>query len=82
MKNWQLQEAKAHFSELVQSAVKEGPQGVTLRGEPTVVVIAQKDYEKLSKRKPSFVDFMRQSPLVGVKLELSRNKTSSRDVEL
>ena len=33
---WQLQEAKAKFSELVQKAIDDGPQTVTRRGQPAV----------------------------------------------
>jgi hypothetical protein len=33
---WQLQTAKAKFSELVQMATEEGPQTVTRRGTPAV----------------------------------------------
>lgn len=82
MKSWQLQKAKAHFSELVQSAIKHGPQGVTLRGKPTAVVMAQKDYENLKKNKISLVKFLRQSPLAEINLSFDRNKTLSRDVKL
>jgi prevent-host-death family protein len=39
-KTWPLQEAKAKFSELVRKAQTEGPQTVTVHGEPTVVVTA------------------------------------------
>ncbi len=39
-KTWPLQEAKAKFSELVRRAHTEGPQTVTLHGEPSVVVSA------------------------------------------
>ena len=34
---WQLQEAKAKFSELVQKAIDDGPQTVTRRGQPVAV---------------------------------------------
>jgi prevent-host-death family protein len=37
---WPLQEAKAKFSELVRRAQREGPQTVTLHGEPAVVITA------------------------------------------
>jgi prevent-host-death family protein len=37
---WQLQEAKARFSELVRRAQTEGPQTVTVHGEAAVVVTA------------------------------------------
>jgi antitoxin Phd len=37
-KTWALQEAKAKFSELVRRAQTEGPQTVTVHGEPAVVI--------------------------------------------
>lgn len=37
---WSLQEAKAKFSEVVRRAKSEGPQTVTLHGEPVVTIAA------------------------------------------
>ena len=82
MKSWQLQEAKSHFSELVKEAVIQGPQQITLRGEPAVVILSKKEYDKLTKPKPSFVEFMRQSPLVGVKIRITRNRSKTRKIDL
>ena len=82
MKQWQLQEAKARLSELVRSATKDGPQEITVRGKPEVVVISASEYERLKKRKPRFVEFMRSSPLNGVELDLTRNKSPMREAGL
>lgn len=82
MKSWQLQEAKSHFSELVKEAVIRGPQQITLRGEPAVVILSKIEYDKLTKPKPSFVEFMRQSPLVGANLRITRHRSKSRKVDL
>lgn len=82
MSTWQLQEAKAHLSAVVKKALTQGPQDITLRGEPAVVVISKADLDKLKKPKLSFVQFMRSSPLAGVKLDLQRNKSFNRKVEL
>lgn len=84
MNQWQLQEAKAHLSQVVRSAVTDGPQEITLRGEAVVIVIAKKDYEKLLDDKPNLVEFLRNSPLAGagVDLKLKRDKTPSRDIDL
>jgi len=49
--NWHLQDAKNNFSKLVQRARTEGPQTVTVRGEPAVVVLSTEDYEKLAGKK-------------------------------
>ena len=34
LRQWKLQDAKNHFSEVVESAMKDGPQEVTKHGEP------------------------------------------------
>ena len=53
---WQLQEAKARLSEVVRRAVDEGPQHVSVRGEPAVVVLSEKEYRQLTSKRPSIVD--------------------------
>ncbi len=53
---WQLQEAKARLSEVVRRAVDEGPQHVSVRGEPVVVVLSEKEYRQLTSKRPSIVD--------------------------
>jgi prevent-host-death family protein len=54
--NWQLQDAKARFSEVVKRAREQGPQHVSVRGEPAVVVISEEEFAKLASPGPSVVD--------------------------
>jgi prevent-host-death family protein len=79
---WQLQEAKARLSELIKKASKEGPQEITIHGEPTAVVISSREYERLKHPKGSFVEFMRRSPLYGLELDLRREQTLTRKSEV
>lgn len=81
MKTWQLQDAKAHLSELVKKASSGQPQEITLRGKPAVVVLSAQQYEKL-KPQQSLVKFLRQSPLVGIDLKIKRDQSEMRDIEL
>ena len=82
MNTWQIQDAKAHFCELVKKATNQGPQSVTVRGKPTVVVISQAELTKLqSKPKPSLVEFLHNSPLYGAKLKIERDKSLCRKNE-
>ena len=81
-KNWQLQEAKNRFSELVEKAITLGPQTVTKRGVKTVVVLSFDEYQKLTSPKADLVDFFKSSPLHGVELDLERDKDLPREVEL
>ena len=82
MGKWQLQEAKARLSEVIKRAAKEGPQKITVHGEPTAVVISNEEYERLKHPKESFVKFMRSSPLYGLELNLRREQTLTRDVKV
>lgn len=49
-RKWQLQEAKARFSEVVDRALEEGPQVVTRRGAEAAVVVAIGTWRELEKR--------------------------------
>ncbi len=82
MGRWQLQEAKARLSEVIKRAAKEGPQKITVHGDPTAVVISNREYERLKHPKGSFVKFMRSSPLYGLELNLRRQQSLSRDAEV
>jgi len=53
---WQLQDAKARFSELVKRAREQGPQHVSVRGEPAVVVVSEQEFARLTPPRPSIVD--------------------------
>lgn len=79
---WQLQNAKNRFSEVVNKACREGPQTVTRRGHPTVVVVSVEDYRRLRNRPSDLVDFLQRSPLKGVDLDLESKRDLPRKVEL
>ncbi len=69
---WQLQQAKAKFSELVQKAIDEGPQTVTRHGKPAVVVLSAEQFELMKKRQISLKDLLAMVPLD--ELDLERDK--------
>ncbi|MFV9691451.1 MAG: type II toxin-antitoxin system Phd/YefM family antitoxin [Desulfobacteria bacterium] len=79
---WQLQEAKNKFSNLVEKAQHDGPQFVTKHGKESVVILAIEDYQKLSRPKSDLLSFFKNSPLYGINLDLARDKSPSRDIEL
>jgi antitoxin Phd len=51
MTKWQLQEAKARFSELIDDTLEKGPQVVTRRGIDTAVVVSIDEWRKLKDEK-------------------------------
>ena len=80
--SWQLQEAKNHFSEVVEKALQDVPQFVTRRGVEAVVVLSVERYRQLTKPRGKLVEFFRSSPLCGIDLSIERGKEPSREVEL
>jgi prevent-host-death family protein len=77
---WQLQEAKAKFSELVQKAIDEGPQTVTRHGKPAVVVLAAEQFDLMRKRQISLKELLQSAPWH--ELEIERDKSYPREIEL
>ena len=49
MATWQLQDAKARFSELVNAALKRGPQVISRRGIPTAVLLPIEEWRRLQE---------------------------------
>lgn len=82
---WQLQTAKARFSEVFRLARSQGPQWVTRSGKEAVVVLASEEFERLTRRKKqssSLVEFFAKSPLAGLELNLEREADFGRPVDL
>lgn len=51
MSKWQLQDAKARFSELIDDTLEKGPQVVTRRGIDTAVVVSIDEWKTLKDEK-------------------------------
>lgn len=82
---WQLQTAKAKFSQVFHLARTKGPQRITRQGRDGVVMLAEEEYERLTARASqpkSLVQFLRESPLAGVDLDLERDRDTGREIDL
>lgn len=49
MASWQVQDAKARFSEFLDATIKKGPQVVTRRGIETAVMVPIEEWNRLQK---------------------------------
>lgn len=49
MKNWPVQDAKARFSEFLETCLREGPQVVTKRGVEAAVLVPVEDWHRLKQ---------------------------------
>jgi len=82
MQTWQMQTAKARFSELVKLAADTGPQDITLHGRSVAVVVSRELFDRLSGQADSLVDFMQQSPLFGQEdICFERDPSLGREVD-
>lgn len=84
---WDTQNAKAKLSLLLRATAKE-PQEIRRHGQPVAVVLSIDEYNVLAhknkkiKKQKNLVDFLRNSPLMDINLDIKRQKHGYRDVDL
>lgn len=49
MKTWSVQDAKARFSEFLETCLNKGPQVVTRRGTASAVLVPLQDWQRLQQ---------------------------------
>ena len=81
-RQWNLQDAKARLSELVDRARAGEAQVILRRGQPAAVVISYEDYHPEEPQKQTLLALLQSSPLGDLDLELpGRTDESMREVE-
>ena len=59
MSSWSVQDAKARFSELLETCLKQGPQVVTKRGADAAVLVPLDEWKRLQQAaRPSLKDML------------------------
>lgn len=59
MQSWAVQDAKARFSELLETCLAEGPQVVTKRGQDAAVLVPIEEWRRLqASAKPSVKELL------------------------
>ncbi|KKB11652.1 hypothetical protein VE25_11735 [Devosia geojensis] len=79
MATWQVQQAKSHFSELLEKAEREGPQTITKHGTEKAVVLSVEEYRRLAGPKKTFIEHLLSGPKFD-DFEIERDKDTGRDV--
>ena len=82
---WQLQTAKARFSEVYRKARTQGPQLITRLGRDGVVMLPLEQFDRLvsrARQPKSLTQFFRESPLVGLDLKFERSRDMGRRIKL
>ena len=70
MKLWSVQDAKARFSEFLETCLKDGPQLVTKRGEEAAVLVPMQEWRRMQlERKPNLKELlMAPAPIVDLQI--------------
>jgi prevent-host-death family protein len=76
---WNVADAKARFSELIDKARAEGPQRVTRHGKDAVVVVSEREWERRTRPARSVVDVLLDPTFRSV-LEPGEDKVFARDL--
>lgn len=75
---WQLKEAEDNFGEVVEEAIRNGPQIIENNGEEAVIIISLAEYRKLKEWRQKLSTFFMESPLAEIELDLQRDKSGLR----
>jgi antitoxin Phd len=78
--NWQIQQAKARFSEMVERTLREGPQTVTRHGKPVAVLVPADQYRRLRTKGKTFKALLASAPFG--KVEIRRSRETVRIIDL
>lgn len=81
MVTWQVQNAKARLSEVIERACTEGPQMITRHGAERAVVLSIEDYRALAAHKPNFRAYLLGGPKVD-DFSIERDGDTGRPIEL
>ncbi len=82
LNEWQLQQAKGNFSQLIKRAANGDAQTVTVHGKPTAVVLSAEEYARLTTRRGKLSSALLQSDLGAEGLDLERGDDTGRDFDL
>ncbi len=80
MATWQVQQAKARFTEVIEEATTSGPQIITRHGTERAVVLSMNDYRALTKEK-DFKAFLLGGPKFD-DFEIERELDYGREIDL
>lgn len=78
---WQLQEAKAKLTEFVNEA-KVTPQIISRHGKSEIIAMSMEKYHALTMPHKNLVTLLKNSPLYGISLDLERDKSEDREIDL
>jgi len=87
MGTWAVAEAKAKFSEVIETAREQGAQQITRNGKLVGVLVSPEEWEGRRRRESAknartMSEFFKSSPLVNSGIDLRRSRSKARKVVL
>lgn len=79
---YSVKEAKDNLSEIIRLAESGKPQIIRRHDTEVAVVVSINDWKRAKGKKPTLVQVLRSSPLVGIDLDLSRQGDLPREIDL
>jgi antitoxin Phd len=77
--SWSLADAKAKLGEVVDRAMREGPQRITRHGRPAVVVVTEDEWSRVSGRGRTLKDVLLDPNVRGLMTDEEREVMLFRD---
>ena len=81
-KTWTVATAKARLSEVIEHALRDGPQLITRHGRNAVVIVSAAEWESKTRRQGNLADFFSRSPLRKSGLAIARDPETPREFDL
>lgn len=79
---WQLQEAKGNFSQLIKRAAGGDAQIVSVHGKPTAVVVSMEEFARLTRHRVKLSTALLCPEIAAEDLDFSRSRDTGRDIAL
>jgi prevent-host-death family protein len=79
---WQVQEAKQRFSEVLRLAEAGEPQIITRHGGEVAVMISMPEYRRLRGDHLGLMEYLRTDPMATVDLDIEREADLPREIDL
>lgn len=77
-----VKDAKDNLSEIIRLAESGKPQIIKRHDTEVAVVVSINDWKRAKGKRPTLVEVLRNSPLVGMDLDFSRQNDLPRDIDL
>jgi prevent-host-death family protein len=81
MARWQIDEARRHLTQLIETARTDGPQIITRYGAERAIVLSIEEFRTLTAHKPGLKEYLLSGPKVD-DFEIEPDRDMGREIGL